>query len=155
MMDLARIYIIQSQEAETPERRKFVLKKAGEYYRKVLDTAGASPEYRHLCAKARIGLGSIAEDMKDFAQAEKQYSAVLATEQLKDTPAFAMAEAAKTGLANIRDDIALPTTRPAWVTEKEEKEAEEMRRPLELPETMPASGPASGPASRPASAPAQ
>ena len=118
--------------------RQELRRQAEAYYRRVLEKF---PRQELAAAKARFGLGKLAENWGELEAARSEYQMIRQMAGLAGYPIVGAAEQALARMDQFRGRVYMPTT------------AEALTRPTSGPASGPATRPASGPASAPASAP--
>ncbi len=148
MNRVAGLYLDEFNRARSSKRRDYVLDRAKTYYDQAIARTVGKDEFNYLAAAARIGLARIAENRADFQKAKEEYRRVIENGRLEGSPQWSDARRALDRLEETAERLSLPSTRPAWIAEREKEEAEK-----EQPASAPASAPATGPADSDTAAP--
>lgn len=121
LLELGLIYTRKSLQAEKVEDRDIAAAQATKYFQRVIaEFSSQAP----IVAGARLGLGKLAEGKGDFKKAREMYRAVIDTKALAGYPVVGQASRAEAELANLKEDVVLATTLPAWAPKRETKKAQ-------------------------------
>jgi len=119
----ARAALASSSQSDSIE----LVNRAVASYRKAID---GFPRDKTAAARGHLGLGQLAESLRNFQEARSQYAAVAERKDLAGYPVAALAEGKLRNLAALEKPVDMATTLPS--------------QPATAPASQPASAPAAG-----------
>ncbi len=152
--EIGREYAARMLFAGSETERKNLAEQANQYYRIVIDKY---PEVRVAVAKARLGLGKVAEGLGEFNTARTEYQTVAGMTDMAGNPLVDIANESIAALDQLETPVRMATTAPSTQPATSSAPASHAASgpatgPAAVPATKAAPTPAKAPLSRPASA---